>query len=158
MSITGQRIKKRRKQLGMSADEVANLLGISRSTVFRYENGRIRKVPSEILEKLAEILKTTPAYLIGSHDYYIGNTTQDIDRLIWQNNTIKFEDEILLKETGDNCYLTDIPYQSVGKSILTEDSVKIAAMTEIYLSLNEEDKKRAYDFFTDISKQSKLEK
>ena len=59
MSITGQRIKKRRKQLEMSADDVAYLLGVSRSTIFRYENGYIEKVPANILEKLAEILKTT---------------------------------------------------------------------------------------------------
>jgi len=153
MSKIGQRIKQRRKQLNMSADDVASLLKISRSTVFRYENGRIRKVPAGILEKLAEILLTTPAYLIGSHDYYIDNTAQDIR----QDNTFKFEDNILLKETAYN-YHTDKPYQSAHKNILSEDNIKIAAMTEIYLSLNDEEKKRAYDFFIDISKQPKLEK
>lgn len=153
MSKIGQRIKQRRKQLNMSADDVASLLKISRSTVFRYENGRIRKVPADILEKLAEILLTTPAYLIGSHDYYIDNTTQDIR----QDNTFKFEDNILLKETAHN-YHIDNPYQSAHKNILSDDNLKIAAMTEIYLSLNEEEKKRVYDFFIDISKQPKLGK
>jgi transcriptional regulator with XRE-family HTH domain len=158
MSIIGQRIKQRRKQLNMRADDVASLLGISRSTVFRYESGRIRKVPADILEKLAEILITTPAYLIESHDYYIDNTAQDIDLSIRQNNTIKFEDNILLKETADDYYRTDKPYQSADKNILSDDNIKIAAMTEIYLSLNDEEKKRVYDFFIDISKQSKLKK
>lgn len=144
MSKIGQKIKQRRKQLNMSADDVANLLNISRSTVFRYENGRIRKVPADILEKLAEILLTTPAYLIGNHDHYI-------------DNTVKFEDNILLKETAYN-YHTDKPYQSSHKNILSDDNIKIAAMTEIYLSLNNEEKKRAYDFFIDISKQPKLGK
>lgn len=37
MSKTGEQIKKRRKQLGMSADELAEKLGVSRSTIFRYE-------------------------------------------------------------------------------------------------------------------------
>lgn len=147
MSIIGQRIKQRRKQLNMSADSVASLLEISRSTIFRYENGRIRKVPADILEKLAEILLTTPAYLIGSHDYDLDNTAQDIR----QDNTIKFEDNILLKETAYN-YRTDKPDQSTDKNILSDDNIKIAAMTEIYLSLNAEEKKRAYDFFIDISK------
>ncbi|WP_349674018.1 helix-turn-helix domain-containing protein [Lacrimispora sp.] len=157
MSIIGQRIKQRRKQLNMSADDVASLLGISRSTVFRYENGRIRKVPADILEKLAEILMTTPAYLIESHDYYIDKSAQDIDLSIRQNNTFKFDDNIILKETAYN-YRTDNPYQSADKNILSDDNIKIAAMTEIYLSLNDEEKKRAYNFFKDISKQSKLEK
>ena len=144
MSEIGQRIKQRRKQLNISADDVARILKISRSTVFRYENGRIRKVPADILEKLAEILLTTPAYLIGNHDHYI-------------DNTVKFEDNILLKETAYN-YHTDKPYQSSHKNILSDDNIKIAAMTEIYLSLNDEEKKRAYDFFIDISKQPKLGK
>ncbi len=153
MSIIGQRIKQRRKQLNMSADSVASLLEISRSTIFRYENGRIRKVPADILEKLAEILLTTPAYLIGSHDFDIDYTVQDIR----QGDTFKFEDNILLKETAYN-YRTDKPDQSTDKNILSDDNIKIAAMTEIYLSLNAEEKKRAYDFFIDISKQPKLEK
>ncbi len=150
MSEIGQRIKQRRKQLNISADDVARLLKISRSTVFRYENGRIRKVPADILEKLAEILLTTPAYLIGSLDYYIDNTAQDIE----QDNNFKFEDNILLKETAYN-YHTDKLYQSTDKNILSDDNIKIAAMAEIYLSLNAEEKKKVYDFFIDISKQPK---
>ncbi|WP_277405601.1 helix-turn-helix domain-containing protein [Lacrimispora xylanisolvens] len=59
MSITGQRIKERRKQLEMSADDIADELGVSRSTIFRYENGQIEKVPANVLEKLAVILRTT---------------------------------------------------------------------------------------------------
>jgi len=41
MSETGKRIKLRRKSLGISADELAEELDVSRSTVFRYENGEI---------------------------------------------------------------------------------------------------------------------
>lgn len=65
MDNIGYRIKQRRKELKLSADVVAEKLGVSRSTVFRYEKGDIEKVPTNILEKLAEVLKTTPAYLIG---------------------------------------------------------------------------------------------
>lgn len=68
MSVTGERMKKRRKQLGISADKVAELTGISRSTIFRYENGDIDKVPGEIIEPLAKALLTTPAYLMGWED------------------------------------------------------------------------------------------
>jgi len=78
MSITGERLKKQRKIMDMSADDIALELGVSRSTIFRYENGSIEKVPANILEKLADILNTTPAYLMGwtddSHDWErVGN-------------------------------------------------------------------------------------
>ena len=61
MSKTGEQIKKRRKQLGMSADELAEKLGVSRSTIFRYEKGDIDKVPAEYAKPLADALCTTPA-------------------------------------------------------------------------------------------------
>lgn len=65
---TGKRMKERRKELGIKADEVAEALGCSRSTVFRYENGDIEKVPATLINTIAEVLKTTPAYLMGWSD------------------------------------------------------------------------------------------
>lgn len=61
----GERIKKRRIELGLSVDDVAEGLGKGRATVYRYENGEIKKFPATILKPLAIILKTTPAYLLG---------------------------------------------------------------------------------------------
>lgn len=61
----GERIKNRRNELGLTADEVAEQLDKSRATVYRYESGEIEKMPTTVLEPLAEVLKTTPAYLMG---------------------------------------------------------------------------------------------
>lgn len=64
MSV-GERMKNRRKELGLSADDIAEKIGVSRSTVFRYEKGEIEKLPIEILYPLSEALKTTPEFLMG---------------------------------------------------------------------------------------------
>lgn len=64
MSV-GENIKRRRKQLGMSAETLAELIGVSPTTIYRYENGAIEKVDSAKLEPIAEALKTSPAYLMG---------------------------------------------------------------------------------------------
>lgn len=61
----GSRIKQRRKELGYSADFLAERIGVSRSTIFRYENGDIDKLPVDVLTPLATVLQTTPAYLMG---------------------------------------------------------------------------------------------
>lgn len=61
----GQRIKARRTELGMSADTLAKKLGKNRATIYRYEDGFIENLPLEILEPLAAVLHTTPAYLMG---------------------------------------------------------------------------------------------
>ena len=65
---TGSRIKERRKQLGLTADELAERIGVSRSTVFRYENGDIEKVPLDYLGVLSSVLCTTPEFLMGWTD------------------------------------------------------------------------------------------
>jgi transcriptional regulator with XRE-family HTH domain len=73
---TGSRIRERRKHLGLSADQLAEKLGVSRSTVFRYENGDIEKVPLDYLGVLSSVLCTTPEYLMGwSDDPFVKDTT-----------------------------------------------------------------------------------
>lgn len=58
-------MKKRRKEIGFSAEKVAERLGVSPATIYRYEKGDIEKVPVDSLAELAKILQTTPAYLMG---------------------------------------------------------------------------------------------
>ena len=62
---TGERMKERRKELGLSAEYVAERLGVSPATIYRYEKGDIEKMPGNILEPISKILNTTPAYLMG---------------------------------------------------------------------------------------------
>lgn len=61
----GERIKNRRKELGLTVDEVAERLGKNRATIYRYESNEIESLPSPVLEPLADVLLTTPAYLMG---------------------------------------------------------------------------------------------
>ena len=62
----GPRIKKRRKILGLSADEVAEAIGVSRATLYRYESENCHKVPMAILSPLARLLKTDAPSLLDS--------------------------------------------------------------------------------------------
>lgn len=64
----GERIKQRRKDLKMSADELATSVGVSRSTIFRYEKGDIEKVGPDVLKKIADKLNVSPADLMGWDD------------------------------------------------------------------------------------------
>ena len=65
---TGERMRMRRKEIGMSAEKLAELLGKSPATIYRYENGDIEKIPVDFLEPLSEALNTTPAALMGWAD------------------------------------------------------------------------------------------
>ena len=64
----GERIKQRRKELGLSAEEVAEKMKVSAATVYRYESSDILNMGIDKLELIAKALKTTPAYLMGWED------------------------------------------------------------------------------------------
>lgn len=64
----GERLKARRKELGLSAEKVAEKLGLSPSTIYRYENGEINQMGIDKLGPIAEAVRTTPAYLMGWED------------------------------------------------------------------------------------------
>lgn len=64
----GERIKKRRTELDLSQEEVANELGYkSRTSVFKVEQG-ITDLPLSKVKEFAKVLKTTPSYLMGWED------------------------------------------------------------------------------------------
>lgn len=59
------RIRKQRETIGLSMREVANALGLSPSTISRYENGNIDNMGIDKLEALAKVLRCSPGYLMG---------------------------------------------------------------------------------------------
>ena len=74
--VIGQRIKQRRKELGISAEELGKRLGKDRSTIYRYEKGDIENMPLDILEPIAKVLNTTPQYLMGWEEVQKKNNIQ----------------------------------------------------------------------------------
>jgi repressor LexA len=62
---TGDLIKARRKEIAMSAERLAEKVGVSPATIYRYEKGDIEKVPVDVIKDIAKALNTTPAYLMG---------------------------------------------------------------------------------------------
>lgn len=64
----GMRIKERRKELDISAVNLADRLGLSKATIHRYENGDIKNIKMPILEAMAEVLKVNPSWLLGKSE------------------------------------------------------------------------------------------
>src|SRR5260370_38887947 len=59
----GARLKAYRLGSGLSSEEVAGLLSVSRAAVYRIEAGEVVKI--ETLEKLADLFGTSVASLLG---------------------------------------------------------------------------------------------
>ena len=64
----GERIKKRRLDLKLSQEEIAQSLGYtSRSSISKIESGK-NDIPHSKVADFAEALQTTPVYLMGLSD------------------------------------------------------------------------------------------
>ena len=62
----GERIKEIRKSKKISVDYLAKELGVSKTTIYRYEDSTIEKIPVKIFDRLCVLLDVTPAELMGN--------------------------------------------------------------------------------------------
>jgi transcriptional regulator with XRE-family HTH domain len=75
----GHRLKAFRLGSGLSADEIAARLDISRTALYRFEKGELAKI--ETLEKLAELLGVSVPTLLGVGAEYIGSAVAYFERM-----------------------------------------------------------------------------
>ena len=61
----GERLKRLRKEIGLSADELGAMIGKDRSTIYRYERGDIESATIDVIPRLARALQTTPQHILG---------------------------------------------------------------------------------------------
>lgn len=65
----GKRIKLRREQLGMSQEQLGKALCFNKSTIQRYENGKIASIKVPVINAIAKQLDVNPNWLIsGTED------------------------------------------------------------------------------------------
>ena len=64
----GKKILKLRKKLGISQAYLADKVDVSSQTLYKYEKDLVSNIPTDKLEKIADVLNTTPAYLMGWED------------------------------------------------------------------------------------------
>jgi transcriptional regulator with XRE-family HTH domain len=75
----GHRLKAFRLGSGLSADEIAARLDISRTALYRFEKGELAKI--ETLEKLAELLGVSVPTLLGVGVEFIGSAIAYFERM-----------------------------------------------------------------------------
>ena len=63
-----ERIKSRRLYLGLTQEELGLKLGLQKSAIAKYENGRVENIKRSVIAKMAEVLECSPAYLMGWSD------------------------------------------------------------------------------------------
>lgn len=66
----GDRIKNAREESDLSQTELAEMINVSKQTLYKYENGIVTNIPSDKIEALSKILNCSPAFLMGWEDNF----------------------------------------------------------------------------------------
>lgn len=113
----GEVIKTRRKEVGMSADDLAKKIGVSRSTVFRYENGDIEKVPANVMNSIS---KTLGLSMVDLYDW--DNKYNKDGRLAKEAQEVrKTQDELSAIDVLDMGSMLEFLIEKLGSN---DDSLK----------------------------------
>lgn len=68
MEEIGKIIYERRKELGLTLEEVGKAVGVGKSTVRKWENGMIKNMGRDKLAALASVLRLNPVMLVPMPD------------------------------------------------------------------------------------------
>ena len=61
----GSKIKQKRKALSLTQLELADKVGLTESSISRYESGKIATMPTSTVNKICSVLNIEPAELLG---------------------------------------------------------------------------------------------
>lgn len=61
----GERLRQLREKIGLSQTEAAEKIGVSKQTLYKYEKDIITNIPSDVVEKIAELYDVSPASIMG---------------------------------------------------------------------------------------------
>lgn len=108
MNITAVRIRRTRKLKGLTQQELADRVGISKSTICKYEKGKIETIKKSTLCKIAAELGCSYSYLVDV----------DLPALYVESNEEKIERVLREKIYG---YLNDYEsFDEQGKRMIEE--------------------------------------
>ena len=60
-----ERIKEQRIAKGLTQEELGEKLGLKKSAIAKYENGRVENIKRSVIKKMAKALECSPTYLLG---------------------------------------------------------------------------------------------
>lgn len=103
MIIIGERIKELRKKSRYTQTELANLLGVTKSTIAAYENGS--RLPSyDVLVKMARVFKISiDSLLLNRSDSVIEVSGLNVDQIeIIEKLVVSFREHNLMQRLLNN--------------------------------------------------------
>lgn len=67
-TLMSLRIQQKRKEKGLTLQELGDMLGVYKSAVNKWEKGTVKNIKQSTIKKMAEIFDCSPAWLMGIDD------------------------------------------------------------------------------------------
>lgn len=77
----GERIRLVRERTGKSQTAFADAIGVSKQTLYKYENDIITNVPSDKIEMMADLAEISPGYIMGWEPEYKKEDLKAIEQM-----------------------------------------------------------------------------
>lgn len=74
----GDILKTLRKQKNLTLEEVANIIGVQKSAIYKYEKGIVENMKRSTIKKLADLYGVKPSYLMGFESSTIINVYSSV--------------------------------------------------------------------------------
>ena len=123
MQTFGDRFRQRRKELGYTMEYIADKTGLSRSSLYRFEQKSPLEVPVKSIYEIAKVLRCSPSYLLGDE---------------WREN----RDDLYVVQTGSEEYTLISAYRRSDEQ--TKEMVKrVLIYAEKFKDMKKEKKKKS---------------
>ena len=97
MCLMSKRIKECRLNSHLTQEELADMLGLKKSAIAKYENGRVENIKRSTIEKMSTIFDVKPSYIMGWAD--VPNGSEVSEETAEENQTRKIL--AILEESED---------------------------------------------------------
>lgn len=137
-------IKSRRKELGLTLEQVGDMVGVGKSTVRKWEQGMIENMRRDKISLLASALKISPLLLINDDMTTEHSVSTQINQKVTKLDTNR---KIKVLNYVDEQYREQIEEQSKSKE---DDDILIAAHKDN--DLTQEQEAEVQDYIDNIKK------
>lgn len=107
----GERIRQLRESLNIGLTELASKIGVSKQTLYKYENNIVTNIPSDKIEALAKALHVQPSYIMDWEDKPAASSAAVPDLRAYSEKEKKFIDVYLGLSQEDKDFLEKMMFR-----------------------------------------------
>ncbi len=144
----GEKIRLRREHLEYSMQDIADKMDVHRSTIMRWENGETSRIKLATIEKLAQILRTSPGHLMGYENLDENDTISRVSsgddacflpvlRHLYADDRLYEAENIMNYDLADSryrymrCFYLFVPDDSMAPALEDGDRILVKQQDEL---------------------------